>query len=207
MGCDIHGGLEIKDLNGKWHKYNPIIRDLSNLNKPYTSELPLGRDYTLFSILEEDHPRNYDNIKSIAPERGLPKDTTWYDDLDDIDFWGHSYVTLGEIQRFANMHSVIKEQGYVSKEDYQKLQTEEITAPDFSKLPSSSNEKCYHATWVELSPIVHLAGYLTYLMSMFDDQCFTHLIENDCDQVMLNKYQQWMNNLNNNIRLVFAFDN
>lgn len=176
MGCDIHGGLEIKDLNGKWHKYNPIIRDLSNLNKPYTSELPLGRDYTLFSILEEDHPRNYNNLQSIAPERGLPRDTAWYDDLDDIDFWGHSYVTLGEIQKFANMHSVIKNQGYVSKEDYQKLQTGEITAPDFSRLPSS-NEKLYEATWVELSPIVYLAGYLTYVVSMFDDQCFMHLNE------------------------------
>lgn len=63
MGCDIHGGLEIKDLNGKWHKYSPIIQDLSDFNKTYTSELPLGRDYTLFSILEKDHPRNYDNMK------------------------------------------------------------------------------------------------------------------------------------------------
>ena len=207
MGCDIHGGLEIKDLNGKWHKYNPIIRDLSDFNKTYTSELPLGRDYTLFSILEKDHPRNYNNIQSIAPERGLPKDTAWYDDLNDIDFWGHYYVTLGEIQKFANMHSVIKNQGYVSKEDYQKLQKGEITAPDFSNLPSDSDTKQYYTTWVELSPIVQLAGYLTYLISMFDDQYFTHLIKNDCDKIILSKYRQWMNNSDNNIRLVFAFDN
>lgn len=207
MGCDIHGGLEIKDLNGKWHKYNPIIRDLSDFNKTYTSELPLGRDYTLFSILEKDHPRNYDNVKSIAPERGLPKDTAWYDDLDDIDFWGHSYVTLGEIQKFANMHSIIKNQGYVSKEDYQRLQSDTITAPDFSNLPSDSDAKQYHATWIELSPIVYLAGYLSYVASMFDDQYFTHLIENNCDKITLSKYRQWINNSDNNIRLVFAFDN
>lgn len=207
MGCDIHGGLEIKDLEGRWHKYSPIIQDLSDFNRTYTSELPLGRDYTLFSTLEKDHPRNYDNVKSIAPERGLPKDTAWYDDLDDIDFWGHSYVTLGEIQKFANMHSVIKNQGYVSKEDYQRLQSGTITAPDFSNLPNDNDIKQYHATWVELSPIVYLAGYLSYLISMFDDQYFTHLIANDYDKVTLSKYRQWMNNSDNNIRLVFAFDN
>lgn len=176
MGCDIHGGLEIKDLNGKWHKLEPIIQDLSDFNKPYTSELPLGRDYTLFSILEKDHPRNYDNVKSIAPERGLPKDTAWYDDLDDIDFWGHSYVTLDEIQKFANKHVLIQQHDHAAK-------------------------------WTIISPIIYLCGYLTYLCNMFEDQCFMHLVENDCDNNMLNKYNQWMNNSTNNIRLVFAFDN
>lgn len=207
MGCDIHGGLEIKDLNGKWHKYNPIIRDLSDFNKTYTSELPLGRDYTLFSILEKDHPRNYDNVKSIAPERGLPKDTAWYDDLDDIDFWGHSYVTLGEIQKFAEKNPLIKKSGYVLKEDYQKLQTGGIDAPNCSWQDGSSDMTHYHAVWSTISPIVDLSGYLTYLISMYNDQCFTHLDENNYNQVMLNKYYHWMNNSNNNIRLVFAFDN
>lgn len=206
MGCDIHGGLEIKNLNGKWHKLEPIIQDLSNLNKPYTSELPLGRDYTLFSILEEDHPRNYNNVKSIAPERGLPKDTAWYDDLDDIDFWGHSHVTLGEIQKFAETYPLIKRSGYVSKEDYQKLQTGEIAAPDCAWLDGGSAMTHYHAVWSTISPIVDLSGYLTYLISMYNDQCFTRLDENDCDKDMLNKYHQWMNNSANNIRLVFAFD-
>ena len=44
MGCDIHGGLEIKDLNGKWHKLEPSIPNLSDLNKTYIADLPLGRD-------------------------------------------------------------------------------------------------------------------------------------------------------------------
>lgn len=175
MGCDIHGGLEIRDLNGKWHKLEPSIPNLSDLNKTYIADLPLGRDYILFSILEENHPRNHSNIKSITPARGLPKDTAWYDDLNDMDFWGHSYVTLNEIQKFANTHKVVK---LIKNED-----------------------------WTTRSPIVNLAGYLTYLCNMFEEQCFIHLVENDCDPVMLNKYKQWLHNSTNNIRLVFAFDN
>ena len=63
MGCDIHGGLEIKDLDGKWRPASSIVQNLTNFDKGYTSDLPLGGDYTLFSILEADHPRNYNNVK------------------------------------------------------------------------------------------------------------------------------------------------
>lgn len=81
MGCDIHGGLEIKDLSGKWHPASSIVQNLTNFDKGYASDLPLGRNYTLFSILEADHPRNYNKVKSIAPARGLPKDTTYAGDF------------------------------------------------------------------------------------------------------------------------------
>ena len=206
MGCDIHGGLEIKDLNGKWHPASSIVQNLTNFDKGYTSDLPLGGDYTLFSILEADHPRNYNNVKSIAPARGLPKDTTYKDELDDIDFWGQSYVTLQEIIDFADKHPIVKRQGYVSKEDYKALQTGEIAEPSLSWQDGSRDVIKYHAIWNTVSPIVDLCGYLKYLARIFYQQCSDHVwYSNDSD--LTKKCQDWMRTANENVRLVFAFDN
>lgn len=206
MGCDIHGGLEIKDLDGKWHPASSIVQDLTDFDKGYASDLPLGRNYTLFSILEADHPRNYSKVKSIAPARGLPKDTTYADELDDIDFWGQSYVTLQEIVDFADEHSIVKKQGYVLKEDYEALQAGEITEPSLSWQGGSSDMMKYHATWNTISPIVDLCGYLKYLARIFEQRCLDQLC-GDNDSKLAEKCQKWMHNTGENIRLVFAFDN
>lgn len=205
MGCDIHGGLEIKDLNGKWKAIDPLIHDLSNLNKTYSSDIFLNRDYTLFSILEADHPRNYNNIESIAPERGIPKDSDWYDYLDYTDYWGGSYVTFNEIYDFKEKHPLIKQQDYVSKEDYQKLQAGEITRPNMYWQDGSPSETKYHATWTEISPIVDLCGYLTYVIRIYRDQCWEYMYDHNDENSQ--KYKQWLNTLGENLRLVFAFDN
>ena len=206
MGCDIHGGLEIKDLDGKWHPASSIVQDLTDFDKGYASDLPLGRNYTLFSILEADHPRNYSKVKSIAPARGLPKDTTYRNKLDDINFWGQSYVTLQEIIDFADRHPIVKQQGYVSKEDYEALQAGEIAEPSLSWQDGSDDVMKYHATWNTISPIVDLCGYLKYLARIFYQQCLDHIWHGD-DSDLTKKYQDWMRTVNENIRLVFAFDN
>ena len=206
MGCDIHGGLEIKDLDGKWHPASSIVQDLTDFDKGYASDLPLGRNYTLFSILEVDHPRNYSKVKSIAPARGLPKDTTYRNKLDDINFWGQSYVTLQEIIDFADRHPIVKQQGYVSKEDYEALQAGEIAEPSLSWQDGSDDVMKYHATWNTISPIVDLCGYLKYLARIFYQQCLDHIWHCD-DSDLTKKYQDWMRTANKNIRLVFAFDN
>lgn len=198
MGCDIHGGLEIKDLDGKWHPASSIVQDLTDFDKGYASDLPLGRNYTLFSILEAGHPRNYGNVRSIVLARGLPKDTTYKDKLDDINFWGQSYVTLQEIVDFADEYPIVKLQGYVSKEDYEALQAGEITEPSLSWQGGSGDVIKYHAIWNTVSPIVDLCGYLKYLVRVFYQQCLDHVWYGD-DSDLTKKCQDWMRTANENI--------
>ena len=51
MGCNIHGGLEIKDLNGKWHRLAPVIHDLTNFDRICETDIPLGRDSRIMSYV------------------------------------------------------------------------------------------------------------------------------------------------------------
>lgn len=199
--------LKLKKLNGKWEAIDPLIHDLYNLDKSYPSDIFSNRDYTLFSILEADHPRNYNNVESIAPERGIPKDSDWYDYLDYPNYWGQSYVTFNEIYNFKEKHPMIEQQGYVSKEDYQKLKTGEITEPNMYWQDGSPSETQYHATWTTISPIVDLCGYLTYIFRIYQDQCVDYIYNHNDSDKTTQKYHQWLNTLGESIRLVFAFDN
>lgn len=85
MGCDIHAHAEYR-INGRWE---------------HVKEVFIHRNYELFGMLVEDHPRNRNNSKSIAPERGLPKDVNPFTKkvLDrPEDFHTHSFVTGSELK-------------------------------------------------------------------------------------------------------------
>lgn len=116
MGCDIHAHIEIKSIDDKWHKADPFLPNLINGKPVKNSELPLGRNYDLFSILEADHERNYNHAESIAPARGIPKDSAYYqsDDFDGPhsdyygDLWGESYLSFAEIINFAEKYPTLQ---------------------------------------------------------------------------------------------------
>ena len=112
---------------------------------------------------------------------------------------------MQEIIDFVDEHPIVKRQGYVSKEDYEALQAGEITEPSLSWQGGSSDVMKYHATWNTISPIVDLCSYLKYLARIFEQQCSDHVWYDDSD--LTKKYQDWMRTVNENIRLVFAFDN
>lgn len=208
MGCDIHVGLETKDVNGKWVKANPIMVNLVNPKNTFANnELSIGRNYDLFSILEADHARNYNDIKdSIAPERGVPEDSVFRDYLDDVDFWGQSYVTVKEIKEFALKHPTIKCSGYVSKEDYEALKNGKITSPKMYWQGGTPNATQYHTEWYEQSPITYLATYLSYIMRDYEDQMFDQAMMSD-DEKLNEKIRHCVRHIDENTRLVFAFDN
>lgn len=209
MGCDIHQHLEVKDINGKWHSADLIMNDLFGSDTHYCDDFPISRDYNLFAILEKDHPRNYSNIaESIAEQRGVPKDSPYYEDYtSDEDLWGGSYVTAKEIFTFADQHPTIECSGYVSKEDYEGLKSGKIKAPKMYWQGGSSDNTHYHAKWDEISPIVYLAGYLSYVMQGYKMQLIDVKWEHDLDEKTQAKMDDWFDHASENIRLVFAFDN
>ncbi len=82
MGCDIHGWVEY-NWGANWE---PMLN----------AESVLSRNYDTFGLLFG--VRNYVNFKSIAPERGIPKDVSDFVKKDSLDgdSHSHSFITLEE---------------------------------------------------------------------------------------------------------------
>lgn len=100
MGCDIHMIQEVK-INGMWHSYS-----IPNIN----------RNYELFSVLIDNHPRTRTNFIECPikiPERGISSDLSivskliwksWIDDAHSI-----TYINAEEIHylmKFLTDHKV-----------------------------------------------------------------------------------------------------
>ena len=112
MGCDIHMHIEYFDTRHKQDEREWSCADWFRLNKYYGKRgelkynyVPVWKErcYDLFAILAD--VRNYNNIESISPPRGLPLDVS-KEVLKDYRDWGDnahsaSYLTLQELIDFV----------------------------------------------------------------------------------------------------------
>lgn len=204
MGCDIHAHIEIKGPDNKWYKADPFVPNLFEKGKfVQGTELPIDRNYELFSLLEDGHVRNYMHTKGIAPARGIAEDSAFKDDPvfngSDPDYWGQSYLNFKEIFDFAGKHPYVHMHGYMSKENYEYLKSGKITCPDMWWLDGTDDAKQYYAEWTMMSPLLQLANQLHLIEKLYRDQLYS----NYGDQKVLDTIYY----LDYRMRLVFAFDN
>lgn len=92
MGCDIHLFKEIK-INGEWQ---------------YFGEADIQPNYHLFAYLA--NVRNYDNINSIAANRGIPMDisviTQCHLERWQYDGHSHSFLKADEMEFLENFLNI-----------------------------------------------------------------------------------------------------
>lgn len=125
MGCDIHGALQIR------YSANSSYRSVQ--------AIPRNRNYTLFAALAD--VRNYDSIKPLAPDRGVPADITY--DSDDafdeegnrkpgrLDLGDHSmtWMTLTEVLEWPGWDQTVARTRLVDRVEYDRMLAAGETQP------------------------------------------------------------------------------
>lgn len=97
MGCDIHIWIE-KRVDGQWQPAEDYQEE-----GLYQSDIYQGCNYRLFAVLAD--VRNSDDVKPIAPPRGVPQDasTIVQELVHDYADHSHSWFTLRELLDFGWM--------------------------------------------------------------------------------------------------------
>lgn len=189
MGCDIHVFVERKNEEGKWVAVegpNPYYGKWDN-ETPLVLEgwLYNGRNYALFGLLAG--VRN-ETIKPISEQKGIPEDASdeWREYTeDDCDLHSHSYYTLKELEE-AEIPETYKEGGMVSPEAYNAYK-------ENGTLPQTWCGWTSRGKWKKLSweqPVDDMIG-----------DSINNMIKGMRDIITVH------GGSNENIRMVFAFDN
>lgn len=146
MGCDIHMFAEVRNSEGGWDKVDKIfdstyyrpdektetLEDGYIWNDPKTDEPYEGRNYVLFAILADVRNgygfagvRTHDPVVPLFAGRGIPSDASaeYKQIVEDWDIDGHShtYATLAELQAVDWHGIVIKQSGYLSIKEYERI--------------------------------------------------------------------------------------
>lgn len=129
MGCDIHMHVEGKKtinkvekwVSGDYFSVNPYFEDEGE-EKYKIAPIYDNRDYRMFSILAG--VRNYTDITPISELRGIPDDCC-SEIAASSEYWGsdghsHSFLTLAELEEYANKQIKTKYSGYVHKSEIEK---------------------------------------------------------------------------------------
>lgn len=224
MGTDIHSMVEIyKD--GKWFHITGFISDMYNENcslNVFNSEsyknasTPLdGRNYDLFALLA--NIRNGfgfagvdtgDAIEPISYPKGLPEDASSVVKEkfeDDCDLHSHSYLTLQELKS-VETNQIKIQRGFITAKQYEEfLNTEEIHSccGDVSGRNIIKVPKEVAIETQEKNPDYQVYCQVEWKETIdeFGSILINHVIPE------LEKKAEEYNLFDNEIRLVFCFDN
>lgn len=137
MGCDIHIVVERQRENGAWERV--WEHDYDKPDAVGTPDIFRNRNYDLFGILAD--VRNGvgfagcvtgDGWPSIAPDRGIPLDSTISaEDLNDYTIGDHSFTWVGLDELEAFDWDGIKSEAYgiVTRDEYARMRRENDSRP------------------------------------------------------------------------------
>jgi hypothetical protein len=137
MGCDIHIIVERQKPDASWERVWLHDWDVPDLEG--TPDIFRNRNYDLFGILAD--VRNGTGFAgcvtgsgwpSIAPDRGIPSDSTVTDEeRDDYTIGDHSFtwVSLDELKAFDWDGTTAKAYGIVEREEWARMQRENESRP------------------------------------------------------------------------------
>lgn len=137
MGCDIHIVVERQNEHGAWERV--WQHDYDKPDMKGTPEVFRNRNYDLFGILA-DVRNGYgfagcptgSGWPSIAPQRGIPSDSTVTEaEMDDYAIGDHSFswVGLDELKAFDWDGVTAEAYGVVTREEYARMQRENDSRP------------------------------------------------------------------------------
>lgn len=203
MGCDIHMFVEYKEtfkneskwVNGDYFKRNPRFEKDSawNNNEFELIELHGDRNYSLFSTLAG--VRDYsDKIIPVSEPKYLPEDISDFVNEHAKQWEGdahtHSWLTLKEIRDYHNKGHKLHYSGLISPEQIKQLDKEGITPDSWCQ---GTNQIGYERReWsVENNVLLPLIEKL----------------EKRTKEIFQYEWQEYNPDNEENIRIVFWFDN
>lgn len=198
MGCDIHMYVEYKRqekwVNGDYFKENQYY-DSNDESEPKYAIIELygSRNYSLFSTLAG--VRDYsEKVEPVSEPKGFPEDSCEfvrkeYEDWD-CDGHTHSWLTLKELKEFQSTNPVMHYSGMISQEQIKSLE-ENGKKPD-SWCQWTTMKGFERREWTEpnetLIPLIER-------------------LQNRCHELLQYEWQEYNDENDNNIRIVFWFDN
>jgi hypothetical protein len=199
MGCDIHMYVEYKRKtskeekweNGDYFRLNPYHNE-EDEPKYNRLELHGNRNYTLFSTLAG--VRDYtDQVKPVAEEKGMPNDCSEYV-KDECKSWegdghSHSWLTLKELKDYQAKNPVMFYTGLLSPQ--QQLDLDNGIMPQ-SWCQGTNQEGFKRRDWQEENKS------LIPLIKKLQDRA---------KELLGNPWQDYNIDNDENIRIVFWFDN
>ncbi|CRH24886.1 Uncharacterised protein [Chlamydia trachomatis] len=201
MGCDIHMYVEYKRenqessqwKNGDYFRINESFGEFEDENKFNQIGLYDKRNYSLFSTLAG--VRDYsEKIIPVSEPKGLPDDISDYVKKESDDWEGdghtHSWLTLKELRDYNNNSPVLHFSGMISSDQAEKLDAG-IENPN-SWCQWTSREDYVKREWSEknltLNPLIDL-------------------MQTRAKELLQYHYQDYDLKNDENIRIVFWFDN
>lgn len=137
MGCDIHIIVERQNTNGEWLRV--WAHDWEKDDPIGTPEMFRNRNYDLFGILADvRNGHGFAGIPtgsgwpSIAPDRGIPTDSTVTDaERNDYTLGDHSFTWVGldELKAFDWDGVKATAYGIVTRDEYARMQREGESRP------------------------------------------------------------------------------
>lgn len=179
MGCDITLFTEVK-INGKWIDSDNYKKETDGYRR---CEIYDGRDYTLFGMLADVRNRHENNV--ISDPKGLPHDagdTCSKEFASGSFYFSVSYLNLSELKAFFARNKTVKNSGFVDAENALRL--------DSGMEPHSWCQGTNNKSYV----------YREWSVKNNGIECIINKLE-------LIKDQYWKIDSDEDVRVVFGFDN